>query len=66
MERSFRLLPERPGLVPWLKEQLKDAPPLIQPEMLAPKLRGLQVVRNPAGKADYKWATRVASNRTNP
>jgi len=39
MERSFRLLPERPGLVPWLKEQLKDAPPFFRDTKIDVNLR---------------------------
>jgi hypothetical protein len=40
MERSFRLLPERPVLVlPRLKEQLKDAPPFFRDTKIDVNLR---------------------------
>jgi hypothetical protein len=39
MERSFRLLPERPGLFPWLKEKIKDLPPFFRDTKLDVNLR---------------------------
>ena len=39
IERSFRILPERPGLFPWLKEKLKDLPPFFRDTKLDVNLR---------------------------
>jgi hypothetical protein len=39
MERSFRILPERPGVFPWLKEKIQDLPPFFRDTKLDVNLR---------------------------
>jgi hypothetical protein len=39
IERAFKLLPERPGLLPRLKERLKDAPPFLRDTKIDVNLR---------------------------
>ena len=57
MQRFLRTLPPRPGVFPWLKDQLKDTPPFFRDTKLDVNLRSFYFNRHKYGDAESEaWA----------
>src|SRR5262245_64279602 len=57
MQQFLRTLPQRPGLFPWLKEQLKDTPPFFRDTELNVNLRSFYFDRHKFADAEGEaWA----------
>jgi hypothetical protein len=57
IQRFMRLAPQRPGVFPWLKDQLKDTPPVFRDTKLDLNLRSFYFDRNKPGNVENEaWA----------